>query len=121
MNTRFFTGWLPQGAERAYAPATREHGPLPRLVFEVMIKDSRGVEFPEKCLVDDAGRIDEWEPLLTAGRAVIVTGEQTARPFAQHGVTKGFVREVRVTGIEFPNRSKAEVPANAANDGEAET
>ena len=115
MNTRFFTGYLPKEASTAWAPATAEHGPLPRLVFEVIIRDSRGAEFPEKCVVDDDVLIREWQPLLTAGRAVIVQGEQTARPFHERGVLKGYVREVRVQHMEFPNRGKAkEQPAEPA-------
>ena len=120
MNTRIFTGYLPGEAAVAYAPATKDHGALPRLVFDVVIKDSLGVEFPEKCLVDDPAAIARWQPLLTAGRAVIVQGEQTARPFVKDGVTRGFTREVRVMAMEFPNRGRAktkdEEPANDAEE-----
>lgn len=104
MNTRFFTGYLPADAEQYFAPATAERAAEPRLVFDVMLRDSRGVEFVEKCLIDEPRRIREYQPLLTAGRAIIVEGEQTARPYHDRGVLKGYVREVRVWKIEFPNR-----------------
>jgi hypothetical protein len=119
MNARFFTGWLPQGADEAWAPATAERGPLRRLIFEVMIRDSRGVEFPEKCFVDDAAAAQQWAPLLTAGRAVIVAGEQTARAVVQHGRTAFFAREVRVTGMEFPNRGRGPAAREAAQGDSA--
>lgn len=114
MNTRFFTGYLPAEAEEAWAPATAEHGPLPRLVFEVMLKDSRGVEFIDKCLLDDPRLIREYRPLLTAGRAVIVEGEQTARPYHRLGVLQGYVREVRVWRMEFPYRGGKKPEAQPA-------
>jgi hypothetical protein len=123
MNARFFTGYLPKDAATAWAPATAEHGPLPRLVFDIMLRDSRGVEFSDKCMVDDPALIREYEALLTAGRAVIVEGEQTARPFHKHGVLEGYVREVRVHRIEFPNRGgkkPADKPANHTADKPAE-
>lgn len=106
MNIRFFTGYLPKAAEFAWAPATHEHGPLPRLLFDVMIRDSRGNDFPEKCLIDEEKLISDYRAFLTAGRMVVVQGEQTARQYIdRHGVKGGFVREVRVQRVEFPNRS----------------
>lgn len=117
MNTRFFTGYLPGEAVTAWAPATAEHGPLPRVLFEVRIKDSVGVEFEDKCMIDDARLIADCLALLTAGRAVIVQGEQTARPFHKNGVLTGWVREVRVQRMEFPNRKAAALPvAGRANE-----
>ncbi len=107
MNVRCFTGYLMRDATTAWAPATAEHGPLPRLVFEVMITDSQGVVFPDKCVVDQPKLVAEYEPLLTAGRAVIVEGEQTARAYHKHGVLEGYVRETRVFRMEFPNRARA--------------
>lgn len=116
MNARFFTGYLPRDAEEAWSPATAQHGPLPRLVFDVNLKDSAGVEFLDKCVVDDPLLIQEYRPLLTAGRAVIVQGEQTARGFYRRGVLEGYVREVRVFRMEFPNRGKRLEPEKAAAD-----
>jgi len=121
MNTRFFTGYLPKDADLAYAPATADHGPQPRLVFEVIIRDSHGLEFPERCVIEDTGLINDYRPLLTAGRSVIAQGEQTGRQFIdRHGVKGGWVREVRVQHMEFPNRGgkkaeekPAEEPAHA--------
>lgn len=110
MNKRFFDGWLPQDAERAYAPATAERAAAPRLVFKVMLSDSAGTEFDEKCFIDDARLIAAVEARLTAGAAVFIEGEQTARPWHDRGVLKGFVREVRVLEIKVPNRGRAEVP-----------
>lgn len=117
MNARFFTGYLPRDAEEAWSPATAEHGPLPRLVFDVTLKDSAGVEFQDKCVVDDPRLIHEYRALLTAGRAVIVQGEQTARGFYRRGVLEGYVREVRIFKMEFPNRGgKRPEPDEAAAD-----
>lgn len=105
MNLRILTGYLPADGAVAYAPATAEHGPLPRLVFEVMLRDSQGIEFPDRCVVEAAERIREYQPLLTAGRAVIVQGEQTGRQYVdRHGVKGNWIREVRVHAMEFPNR-----------------
>lgn len=119
MNARIFTGWLPQDAEEAWAPRTADHGPLPRLVFAVKVKDSRGVEFEDKCLLDEPALIAKYRPLLTAGRAVIVQGEQTAREWHERGVLKGYVREVRVFALEFPHRGKPKEEA-AAEPGPTE-
>lgn len=110
MNVRLFTGWLPTAAEEAWAPRTAEHGPLPRLVFAVRLKDSQGLEFEDKCVIDEPARIEEYRPLLTAGRAVIIQGEQTGREWRERGVLKGYVREVRIQRIEFPNRKAAAKP-----------
>lgn len=104
MNVRLFTGFLPRDGEEAYAPRTAEHGPLPRLVFEVVIRDSKGAEYPEKCVIEDPALIAKATGLCTAGRAVIVQGEGTAREYHERGVLKGYVRETRVLGIEFPDR-----------------
>jgi len=115
VNTRFFTGYLPADALEAWAPATADRPAQPRLIFEVMIADSHGVTFPEKCLVDDANLVREWQPLLTAGRAVVIQGEQTARPWHDKGVLKGYAREVRVQRMEFPSRGgKKEAPEQPA-------
>lgn len=119
MNTRFFTGYLPTQASLAYAPATADHAALPRLLFDVVIRDSHGVEFPEKCLVDEPRLIADYQPLLTAGRSVIVQGEQTARPFVERGVTRGHVREVRVQRMEFPNRGGKKPETDEAQSREA--
>lgn len=113
MNTRFFTGYLPGDATTAYAPATAERAALPRLCFDVMLRDSEGAEFTDKCVIDDAALQRTHGHLLTAGRAVIIEGEQTARPVYRNRVLVGYSREVRVRRIEIPNRS-------APKTGEAE-
>jgi hypothetical protein len=107
MNTRLFTGYLPAAADEAWAPAQLGRPNEPRLVFDVIIKDSQGNEFPEKCFVDNLTLVKTAKPLLTAGRAIIAQGEQTARPFIKHGITSGWMREVRVTALEFPNRARS--------------
>lgn len=119
MNVRILSGYLPQDAALCYAPATREHGPLPRLVFEVMVEDSAGVEFAEKCLVDAEPLIARWRPLLTAGRAIFLQGEVTARRYVdRHGVAGNWIREIRAGHIEFPARGGArrEEPAPAPSE-----
>lgn len=119
MNARFFTGYLPGEAVTAWAPATAEHGPLPRVLFDVRIKDSAGVEFEDKCMIDDARLIADYQALLTAGRAVIVQGEQTARPYHKNGVLTGWMREVRVQRMEFPNRKAATKPEDEKAEAKA--
>jgi hypothetical protein len=105
MNTRFFTGFVPSDAVAATVPATATTAPVRKLVFDVVIRDSRGVEFPEKCEVDDPELVKKYEPLLTSGRVVVCEGEQTAYEFRDHGVLKGWRRQVRLRRIEFPDRS----------------
>ncbi|EIQ00731.1 hypothetical protein OpiT1DRAFT_05286 [Opitutaceae bacterium TAV1] len=104
MNTRFFTGYLPRDAAPAFTPPAEGASAVKKLLFDVVIRDSRGVEFPEKCVLEEASLMRDYEPLLTAGRAVIVEGEQTARPFYKSGMLAGHVREVRVRRMEFPAR-----------------
>lgn len=108
MNTRLFTGYLPADCTEAWAPATANRPNEPRLIFDVIVRDSRGAEFPEKCFVDNLQLVKEAKPLLTAGRAIIAQGEQTARPFLKNGVTMGWTREVRIERLEFPNRSRTQ-------------
>jgi hypothetical protein len=105
MNLRIFTGYMPADAQQAFVPATADAPALRKLVFDVVIKDSRGVEFPEKCMVDDPELIAKYESLLTSGRMVVCEGEQTAYPFHERGVLKGYTRKVRMHRMEFPNRS----------------
>lgn len=110
MNTRLFTGYLPKDADEAWAPATEHRPGEPRLVFDVILRDSAGREFPEKCFIDALALVKSAKPFLTAGRAIIAQGEQTARPYEKHGVTTGWIREVRIQAIEFPNRARTETP-----------
>lgn len=110
MNTRMFTGYLPADCDEAWAPATENRPGEPRLVFDVIVRDSTGREFPEKCFIDALSLVKSAKPYLTAGRAIIAQGEQTARPYEKHGVTTGWIREVRIQAIEFPNRARAEAP-----------
>ena len=105
MNIVVISGYLPADATEAWSPATKEAPSQMRLLFEVRIKDSHGFEFPEKCIVESSEAIREWQPLLTAGRAVLIHGEQTSNPFYKNGVLSGYVRKVRVFRAEFPNRS----------------
>lgn len=105
MNTRFFTGFLPMQADEAYVPATADAPARRKLVFDVVIRDRAGVEFPEKCMVDEPELIAKYEKLLTAGRIVVCEGEQTAYPYHERGVLKGYTRKVRLWRMEFPDRS----------------
>ena len=118
MNARFFTGYLPKMADLAYSPASAGEPARPRLVFETIIRDSHGVKFPEKCLIDDAALINDYQALLTAGRAVIIQGEQTARPYHKNGILQGYVREVRVTRMEFPYRGAPKLDDGKTANGE---
>ncbi|PAW75148.1 MAG: hypothetical protein B9S38_02360 [Verrucomicrobiia bacterium Tous-C4TDCM] len=106
MNTRIFTGYIPADAEGAYSPATATAPAQPRLIFEVITRNSRKIEYPEKCVIDDPALIAEYRDLCTTGRVVLVQGEGTARPYYERDRIKGYVRETIVTHMEFPDRSK---------------
>ncbi len=105
MNLRIFTGFMPAEAVEAYVPASATAPARRKLEFSVVIKDSAGVEFPENCMVDEPELMRAYEPLLTAGRVVVCEGEQTAYPYHERGVLKGYTRKVRMRRIEFPDRS----------------
>lgn len=115
MNIRIFTGYLTKAAEEAYAPATATSGPTRKLVFDVIIKDSTGQTFPELCMIDSEALIIAMTPLLTAGKPVIIEGEQTASPWYEKGVLKGYRRRVLVRRCEVLNRSRVEVDDQEGN------
>ena len=108
MNIRIFTGYLTKAAEEAYAPATATSGPTRKLVFDVIIKDTAGHTFPEPCVIESDALIVAVAPMLTAGKPVIIEGEQTATAWYDKGVLKGYRRRVLVRRCEVPNRSKAD-------------
>jgi hypothetical protein len=108
MNIRIFTGYLTKAAEEAYTPATPTSPPARKLIFDVIIKDSAGHTFPEPCVIENDALIAAMTPLLTAGKPVIIEGEQTATAWYDKGVLKGYRRRVLVRRCEVPNRSKAE-------------
>lgn len=114
MNSRFFTGYLNKDAAVAYTPQG-----VKRLLFDVVIKDSRGEVFPDKCLIDDQALIEKNELQLTSGRTVIIEGEQTSHPFMKGGVVSGYVRECRVLKLEIPARSAVTKPEPAAEERES--
>lgn len=97
MTTATATGYLSRPAEKAYTPTGRA-----KLIFDLII-----AEVPWRCEIEDPALIEKAEPLLTAGRAVIVQGELAGRPFVERGVTKGFTRYLRINQAEFvrPDRS----------------
>ncbi len=109
MNKVFFSGYLPADADRRVTPA----GDV-KLMFDVRLMDGRGVESTQKCVLDEAPLVREYEALLTPGRAVFAEGELTAHAWVEHGRTKAYIREVRVLRMEFPNRSAAQAKEEVA-------
>lgn len=101
MNIRICTGYLTQAAAAAFVPPAEGAAAVRKLVFDLIVKDSRGVEFPEKCVVEDAGLQKLYEPKLVPGAAVLVHGETCARPFSRNGVQEGFTKTLRVLSVEF--------------------
>ncbi|HWA07943.1 MAG TPA: hypothetical protein VG838_00600 [Opitutaceae bacterium] len=108
MNRVIFTGYLPTDSVMRVAP-----GGARKLTFDVVLRDSAGVEVPERCFLDREELIKKHEPLLTAGRGVIIEGERTGHQYEDRrtGAKGNWIREVRVTHAEFPNRGgKKEEP-----------
>lgn len=97
MTTATATGYLTRGAERAYTPTGQA-----KLIFDLVIS-----EVPWRCEIEDPVLMERAEPLLTAGRGLIIQGELAGRPYIERGVTKGFTRYLRIHQAEFvrPDRS----------------
>lgn len=107
-----FTGYLTEEAIRRVRPGTNEV----LLAFKICVRDSRGKECFFHAFVDEPRLVAKYEPLLTAGRAVMINGEVTTVPFIRHGVTTGHMESFRVLRAEFPNRGGKKV---ADDDDEA--
>lgn len=104
MNCVLCTGWLQSAATLAYTPSGRQ-----KLTFHIMVtpKTPDAHPTPWLCEVEDTEMIRTAEPLLTAGRPVIVKGELCGRPYADKGVLKGFSRYLAITAIEFARIDRA--------------
>lgn len=100
MNLFVFTGFLTEDATRRVRPGGHEV----ILTFKICTRDSRGKECFFHAFVDDARLVEEYEPLLTAGRAAMLNGEVTTVPFVKHGIVTGQMESFRVSRAEFPNR-----------------
>ena len=107
MNLRIVTGYLPRHADPAFTPPAEGAAPVRKLVFELMVKDSHGLEWPEKCVIEDPALQKAHEAKLVAGAAVLIEGEPHARPYFDRGVQKGFSRHLRVARVEFMRLPKA--------------
>lgn len=91
MNTSIHTGYLNRPAEKAYTPTGR-----PKIVFDLIID-----EIPWRCEIDDPDLIAKAEPMLTAGRGLLVHGSLAARPFVKRGVTEGYTRYLHIDQVQF--------------------
>lgn len=103
MNFAGATGFLIKHGERACTPQGVE-----KLLFDVLIYTGSGQRIPWHCEVDQKELLDKYQPLLTPGRSIILQAELDGREFRERGVHKGWVRFLRVTKAEFPDRSKQE-------------
>lgn len=110
MNSVFLTGYLPSDATERTCPKTY----VRKLCFDVVSRDSKGVEARRTCFLDSEDLIKKHLAVLDQGRAVIVTGENTDRPVIEQGRTKFIAREIRVLALEVPNRTG--VPARVEEE-----
>lgn len=116
MNIFAFTGFLTADAARCVRSASKEVV----LTFKFCVADGKGKECFLHGFVDDQLLVDGYEPFLTAGRAVILTGEVTTIPFVKHGVTLSQMESFRVFKAEFPNRGGKKVEAGDKEEPEDE-
>lgn len=104
MNGCFFTGYLRSEPHDGWTPATATAPAQRKLTMDVWIRDSKGEEFPFRCIVSDPQVIEKQGALLTPGRVVIVTGELSGRPFTTRDRQTGWTRDVNVFALEIPDR-----------------
>jgi hypothetical protein len=64
-------------------------------------------------VLEDSDLIKRYEPLLDAGRAVVIAGELCSRAVKERDVVKFITREIRVLEMEIPNRTG--VPAKVGD------
>lgn len=119
MNVIVVTGWLMKGADVAYAVSGRKF-----LVFEAMLRaDGDEEDTPWRCEIEDEAEIAHAEPMLTAGRGVLLRAQLAGKPFVKHGVRSGFARFLRVEHVQFVRADRAKekelIPTEAAEEAEA--
>ena len=102
MNCVVVTGYVLKDAWRA-STATG----MTKLLFDMMVDTEREGEVPWRCEVEDMTSLLRYEPMLTAGRAIIIDGQLDGRPFNERGIHKGYTRFLRVRRAEFPTRSQS--------------
>lgn len=84
-----------------------------KLIFDLHVRTSGGVEFPERCVIEDPTLQRAAEPKLLAGAFILIEAEPLARPFMKQGVQAGWTRELIVRRIEFIRVPKAAQPEPA--------
>jgi hypothetical protein len=107
MNLRICTGFLTHAADAAHTPPAPGAASVRKLLFDLHVRTSGGVEFPEKCVVEDAALQKAAEPKLLPGAYLLVEAEPVARPFMKQGIQTGWSRELVVRRIEFIRVPKA--------------
>ena len=110
MNLRICTGFLTHAASAAYTPPAPGAASVRKILFDLHVRTSGGVEFPEKCIIEDAVAQKAAEAKLVPGAYLLVEAEPIARPFEKNGVQAGWLRELIVRRIEFIRVPKAASP-----------
>lgn len=101
MNDVVISGYLPADAVVRTTPNGQQ-----KLTCEIISQDGRVAPVEVKCEIERPDLVQNMEPLLVRGRAVLVRGELAMRPVREAGVLRYMARFVRVLEIEVPNRGK---------------
>lgn len=120
MNHGTVTGGVVKQGESAYTPPTAERASVRRVVFTIVVADSKGQRAFWNCEAEgDPATLDWIEAQTTPGRGIRLDYELATRPYIVRGVHKGEVRFLRVIKAEFMDRrpavaEPAEEPAEVA-------
>jgi hypothetical protein len=106
MNQGTVTGGVVEAARSAYTPATKETAATRKVLFSIVVSDSRRGEHLWKCEAEgDPAFLDFIEGQATRGRGIKLEYELAARPFfkgeGKNRVHCGEVRFLRVIRAEF--------------------
>ena len=107
MNLRICTGFLTHAADAAHTPPAPGAASVRKLLFDLHVRTSGDVEFPERCVIEDAALQRAAEAKLVPGAFVLVEAEPIARPYVKQGVQTGWSRELVVRRVEFLRVPKA--------------
>jgi hypothetical protein len=107
MNLRICTGFLIHAADAAHTPPAPGAASVRKLLFDLHVRTSGGVEFPEKCVIEDPALQRAAELKLVPGAFILIEAEPIARPYMKQGVQTGWARELVVRRVEFIRVPKA--------------
>lgn len=112
MNVVIVTGFLMKAAYAAYATSMRKF-----LIFDAMLSAEGDAEpTPWRCEIEDPGEIENAEPLLTAGRGVLLHAELAGRPFVKGEVQSGYTRFLKVKRVQFVRVDRAKAAEVVAKE-----